>query len=82
LRLSRAKQAIQMVFVESMLLLIRMYQTVLSPVLGPACRYVPSCSEYACQAIERYGLRKGLWLATKRLMRCHPFHCGGYDPVP
>ena len=64
------------------LLLIRAYQLVLSPILGPACRFSPSCSEYAYQAITRYGPVKGSVLTLKRLFRCHPFHPGGYDPVP
>ena len=64
------------------LLIIRAYQLVLSPILGPACRFSPSCSEYAYQAITRYGPVKGSVLTLKRLFRCHPFHPGGYDPVP
>lgn len=62
--------------------LIRLYQLFLSPVLPPACRYAPSCSEYALTAIGRYGAMRGSWLGLKRLCRCHPFHAGGYDPVP
>lgn len=62
---------------------IRFYQRHISPGLPPRCRYIPTCSEYACQAISRYGAIKGGWLAFKRLMRCHPFHKGDYyDPVP
>ncbi len=62
---------------------IRIYQRYISPGLPPRCRYTPTCSEYACQAIARYGAIKGGWLAFKRLMRCHPFHKGDYyDPVP
>ena len=64
------------------LLLIRAYQLVLSPVLAPACRFYPTCSEYAYQAILRYGLLKGLILALKRIGKCHPFNQGGIDPVP
>ena len=64
------------------LLLIRAYQALLSPILGPACRFSPSCSEYAYQAIARYGPLKGSQLAMKRLLRCHPFNPGGFDPVP
>ncbi|MFH0730835.1 MAG: membrane protein insertion efficiency factor YidD [Pseudomonadota bacterium] len=63
-------------------LLIKAYQIVISPLIGPACRFYPSCSEYASQAIDRYGLWKGGWLAAKRLFKCHPFHPGGVDPVP
>lgn len=61
---------------------IRLYQNTVSRALPPTCRFVPSCSEYAYQAIERYGVIKGGWMAIKRIARCHPFHPGGYDPVP
>jgi putative membrane protein insertion efficiency factor len=64
------------------LALIRFYQKFISPALPPACRFYPTCSHYSYQAIEKYGLIKGGWLAVKRLGRCHPFHPGGYDPVP
>ncbi|MGH8612800.1 MAG: membrane protein insertion efficiency factor YidD [Gammaproteobacteria bacterium] len=63
-------------------LLIRGYQYWISPLLGRHCRFWPSCSEYARQAIERYGLWRGGWLGVKRICRCHPWHPGGYDPVP
>ncbi len=62
--------------------LIRLYQWLISPLLGPHCRFHPSCSQYALEAIERYGLVHGGWLAIKRIGRCHPWHPGGYDPVP
>jgi putative membrane protein insertion efficiency factor len=62
--------------------LIRTYQYVLSPFLGASCRFYPSCSEYAYQAIMRHGPLRGLLLALKRILRCHPFHPGGVDPVP
>ena len=61
---------------------LRLYKRFLSPLLPPACRFYPTCSEYAMQAIEKYGVIKGGWLAVKRLSKCHPFHPGGYDPVP
>ena len=64
------------------LLLIRLYQLVLSPLLGPRCRFHPSCSHYAAEAIERFGVIKGSWLALRRVGRCHPLHPGGLDPVP
>ena len=62
--------------------LIRGYQAVLSPVLPPSCRFHPSCSQYALEAVNRHGAMKGTWLAARRLARCHPFNPGGYDPVP
>ena len=64
------------------LLLIRFYRGFLSPLKPPSCRYIPTCSEYAMIAVGRYGAAKGGLLAVKRLLRCHPFHEGGYDPVP
>ena len=65
-----------------MLLLIRGYQRVISPALPASCRFYPSCSQYAIEAITRHGALKGSWLAARRLARCHPFHPGGVDPVP
>jgi putative membrane protein insertion efficiency factor len=65
-----------------LIFLIRVYQKLLSPLLPPSCRYEPSCSEYACQAIAKYGALKGMWLGAKRILRCHPWHVGGFDPVP
>jgi putative membrane protein insertion efficiency factor len=61
---------------------IRGYQLAISPMLGPRCRFYPTCSCYAHTAIERFGVWRGFWLGTKRLLRCHPFAQGGYDPVP
>lgn len=63
-------------------LLLWLYRCTLSPVLGPACRFVPSCSAYASEALSRHGLARGGWLALRRVLRCHPFHPGGWDPVP
>lgn len=64
------------------LFLIRLYQKTLSQVLPPSCRFQPSCSQYGYEAIQKYGFAKGGWLTVKRISRCHPFHPGGYDPVP
>lgn len=61
---------------------IRFYQTWLSPLLPPACIYQPSCSQYAIEAIQSYGAIRGCWMGAARLLRCHPFARGGYDPVP
>ena len=63
-------------------LAIVVYQRLVAPVLPPACRFAPTCSEYARQAILEHGLPRGLWLAIRRLARCHPFHPGGWDPPP
>lgn len=65
-----------------LLRLIRAYQRFLSPALGSNCIYTPTCSEYTYQAIEKHGAWRGTWLGIKRISRCHPFHEGGYDPVP
>ncbi len=62
--------------------MLRSYQRFVSPLLGPRCRYYPSCSEYARQAIERFGTLRGGWLALRRVCRCHPLTAGGLDPVP
>jgi hypothetical protein len=64
------------------LVLIRLYQLTLSPLLGTRCRFHPTCSAYAFEAIQRYGFLKGTSLGVLRLFRCHPFHAGGIDPVP
>lgn len=61
---------------------VRFYQVVLGPLLPAACRYVPSCSVYALEALERHGPWRGGWMAVRRIVRCHPFRPGGYDPVP
>jgi len=64
------------------LFLIRMYQLTLSPLLGRGCRYYPTCSAYTYEAIARHGFLRGTFLGIRRLLRCHPFHAGGVDPVP
>ena len=61
---------------------IRFYQRNISPLRPPCCRFIPTCSQYALEAVEKYGAVKGTFLATKRILRCNPFHKGGYDPVP
>jgi uncharacterized protein len=61
---------------------VRFYQYLISPLLGPRCRFHPSCSQYAVEALERHGALRGSWLALRRLLRCHPWHPGSYDPVP
>jgi uncharacterized protein len=61
---------------------IRFYQLAISPMMPAACRYYPSCSNYAIEAIDKYGALKGGWLAVRRILRCHPFRPGGFDPVP
>jgi hypothetical protein len=61
---------------------INVYQSAFSIFFGPCCRFTPSCSNYAWQSVQRFGALKGTWLTLKRLLRCHPFHPGGYDPVP
>jgi hypothetical protein len=62
--------------------MIWVYQTLLSPLWPASCRFYPTCSAYAREAIEKYGLVKGCWLAFRRIIKCHPFHPGGYDPLP
>ena len=66
----------------ALMLAVRGYQLVLSPIFGGSCRYYPSCSAYALEALDRHGARRGGWLALRRIARCHPFRPGGFDPVP
>ena len=66
----------------SALFLIRVYQQFLSPLMPLGCRFYPTCSHYAAEAIERHGVLRGIWMGTHRILRCHPFSHGGYDPVP
>lgn len=61
--------------------LLKFYKATISPLLPPSCRFIPTCSEYAREAIERYGALRGTWMSLGRLLRCQPFHQGGYDPV-
>lgn len=67
---------------EAVVLLLRVYQLTVSPLLGPVCRFAPSCSSYAVTAVRRYGVLHGGWLTARRLARCHPWNDGGWDPVP
>ncbi len=62
--------------------IVKFYRKEISPLRKPCCRFSPTCSEYALEAIEKYGAMKGAWLALRRFLKCHPFHKGGYDPVP
>lgn len=66
----------------AVLALLRFYKRQISPLLPPSCRFSPTCSEYAMEAVQKYGVRRGGWMAIKRVLRCNPFHEGGYDPVP
>jgi hypothetical protein len=67
---------------EGIIILILLYQQSLSILFGPCCRFTPSCSSYALLSIHRFGIMEGAWLIFRRLIKCHPFHPGGYDPVP
>ena len=62
--------------------LVRLYQLTISQVMPPSCRFTPTCSQYTYEAIDRYGPVKGIWMGARRILRCHPFRAGGYDPVP
>jgi uncharacterized protein len=79
---SRKQEIVKALVVFFATVFIRAYQLLISPLVGPACRFSPSCSQYALEAICRYGAFKGLLLAIRRLLRCHPWHAGGFDPVP
>ena len=79
--INNVKNTVSTIAKRLLLALIRTYQLTLSRMLPPVCRFYPSCSQYAHEAVARYGVRQGSWMAAKRLCRCHPFNPGGYDPV-
>ena len=70
------------VFLKFAMLLLRGYQIAISPLIPPSCRFFPSCSNYALEALREHGAAKGGWLAVRRVCRCHPWNAGGFDPVP
>ena len=79
---SRLQSVCKRVAIWPLIALVRFYQYCISPLTPPSCRYTPTCSQYALEALRKYGLLKGLWLTLKRLARCHPWGGSGYDPVP
>lgn len=81
-RLVRALRVLDRGLAVVLLLLVRVYQLLVSPLLGPVCRYAPSCSSYGATALRRHGAVRGTWLTGLRLLRCHPWAAGGWDPVP
>lgn len=76
------RKPIKRLIVLPVVFLIHVYRYTLSPLLGPKCRFHPSCSEYAIKALKVHGFTKGSWLSIQRILKCHPLHPGGYDPVP
>ena len=78
----RILRLVELLLLQALLLPVRVYRRLLSPVMPPVCRFHPSCSKYALEALQGHGPFSGSWLAAKRLARCHPFHPGGLDPVP
>jgi len=80
--MSRIAAAISALTIALIVVVIRSYQVVISPLLGPMCRFAPSCSEYFIDATRRHGAIRGSWLGLRRFVRCHPLHPGGLDPVP
>lgn len=80
--MSRLRDTVRRVLIFIPVLLIRFYQRCISPLTPPSCRFTPTCSQYALEALRKHGLIKGSWLAFKRIIRCHPWGGSGYDPVP
>jgi hypothetical protein len=80
--LEQHHQAMRKILTAPLIAMIQAYRYLLSPVIGTHCRYTPSCSQYALEALEAHGVLRGSWLAVKRVSSCHPWHAGGYDPVP
>ncbi len=78
----RGRETIRKIAIFPLVALVKFYQCCISPFTPPSCRYTPTCSEYALQALRKYGPFKGGWLALKRILRCHPWGGHGYDPVP
>jgi len=78
----RPRSAVSRFFMGIAIGMIRFYQTAISPMTPAACRYTPTCSQYTLVAVQKYGVVRGCWMGAKRIARCHPFHPGGYDPVP
>lgn len=77
-----ARKVLRNILIFIPMLLIRFYQRAISPLTPPSCRFTPTCSQYAAEALQKYGLFKGGWLALRRILRCHPWGGSGYDPVP
>ncbi|MFT6834172.1 MAG: putative membrane protein insertion efficiency factor [Francisellaceae bacterium] len=75
-------QTIQKIISIFLIFLIKIYQYLISPLIGPRCRFHPTCSNYAIESIKSHGIAVGIWLSIKRLLKCQPYHPGGYDPVP
>jgi putative membrane protein insertion efficiency factor len=80
--LSSVEETVPSLAARALIVPVLGYRRLISPLLPPTCRFAPSCSEYALEALRRHGAARGLWLAVRRLARCHPFNPGGYDPVP
>jgi putative membrane protein insertion efficiency factor len=80
--LARIIRALTRLLAAGIIFLVRLYQGTLSPLLGGQCRFQPTCSHYLIEAVQKHGAMKGVWLGLWRLLRCHPFSRGGYDPVP